>query len=305
MNIRVCEVGPRDGLQGENTHLSVENRGKLVNFLLGSGLDYVEVGSFVNPKAVPAMAQTDAIVPLIDRDSSHRLTAVIFNGKGLEQALAAELTGVCLPLVLTDQLSLKNNRCTVDEAQDRVTRLAKEAKAHGLFVRIDLAPSWVCPYEGDVPSSRVLRAYEAMMESSVDEIALCDTIGWASPQAVSSLCDDIVRGYGSEKLAVHLHDTQGFGVVNAQAALNAGVRIFDASVGGLGGCPFARGARGNLATEDLVLLAKRQGIDTGVNLELLHDVVSWLEPKLGRELGGQTKKFWQSLREEQRDEING
>lgn len=294
-SIRICEVGLRDGLQGYPDPLAFEDRLLLFEGLQESGLNYIELGSFVNPKAVPQMAETARLFQEISRHQRQELTALIFNEKGLDQASACEASGVAIVVVHTETLSQKNNRCSQEESLNRGLKLAREAKARGLMTRIDLAPSWHCPYEGPVPQKVILASVAAFEEEDVDEICLCDTIGWASPYEVKSLLQAVAENHSLTKIGVHFHDTQAMGMANAVVALDLGIRIFDSSFGGLGGCPFAKGARGNIATEDLVLLAHRMGYDTGIDLNILHKKIESFSGILRTRLGGRTSAFWQSL----------
>ncbi len=302
--IKICEVSPRDGLQGECHIPTSDFKVGMVNNLVKAGMNYVEVGSFVSPKAVPAMAQTGEVFGGLDRSLDTKFTALVLNDKGFERALAAEVDGICVVMVVSESLCQKNNGVRPAEALNRARNIIRQAKDRNLFVRLDIAPAWVCPYDGPVPISMVERAVLSLAAEGVDEVALCDTIGAASPEDVSRLIAHFLPTLGEDKLAVHLHDTQGLGLANAYAALAAGCRIFDSSAAGLGGCPFAKGARGNLATEDLVLLCHKLGYSTGVDLSKLHKVVGDLEVEFERSLGGGTRSFWQSLTQEKKDAFN-
>lgn len=285
-HVEICEVAPRDGLQSESCQLSVDNKLALIRSLAACGARQIEIGSFVGPKAVPAMANTDAVAEQLKTQplSGVRTLGLIMNDKGLERALAAGVDGVCIVTVLSDTLCHKNNNCAADEATRRAAYLTTAARAAGLYTRVDIATAWACPYEGKIPEARLLQHAERVYAAGPDEVALCDSIGHAHPLEVFERCRKIGALYGHERLVVHLHDTLGFGLANAAAALLAGVRRFDAAIFGLGGCPFARGARGNLATEDLVRLCNASGFATGYDLEALLALNSMLEPMIGRPL---------------------
>ena len=302
--IRICEVSPRDGLQGECHIPSIAFRQKMINCLTKSGLSYVEIGSFVSPKAVPAMAETDEVIRGVHRNATTKMTGLVLNERGFDRAMAAEVDGICVVMVVSETLCRKNNGVAPREAFERARKIIRLAKSYNLFVRLDLAPAWVCPYDGTTPISVVERTVLDLADEGVDEVSLCDTIGAATPKDVKILVDRLLPSVGQERLGVHLHDTRGLGLANAYAALEAGCRLFDASVAGLGGCPFAKGARGNLATEDLVLMAHQMGYKTGVGLSDLHSVVDLLEQEFGRKLGGGTRSFWQSLNKEKQDDFD-
>ncbi len=294
--VHICEVGPRDGLQNEPVSLSLDDRAAMVAGLMAAGLEQIEIGSFVNPKAVPAMADTDQLVPQLKRVHGNQLRALglVMNERGFDRALAAGVDGVCIVTVVSKTLCLKNNGCEPDEAAARAVALIKRARAAGLFVRVDVATAWVCPYEGVIPLASVLRQADQIWEYQPDELAFCDSIGHAHPLQVASLFAACGERYGLDRLVAHFHDTQAMGLANAAAALLQGVRRFDASIGGLGGCPFAPGAKGNLATEDLVHLCERSGFTTGIHVAKLWSVVQQLEARIGRPLGGQSRAWFSS-----------
>lgn len=308
----ICEVGPRDGLQNEKAFLSLDLKEKLINDLVACGLSQIEVGSFVSPKAVPAMADTDQ---LVERLKSRRLWAqkggsavgaldrdpvflgLVLNEKGLERALACGVDGVCIVAVVSDTLSAKNNRCSARESFETAVYLVRQAKSQGLLTRVDIATAWNCPYEGEISLSQVIPLADLIWEQEPHELAFCDSIGHASPFRVAELFDFFGHRYGFERLAAHFHDTKGLGLANAASALLAGVRRFDASIGGLGGCPFAPGAKGNLATEDLIHLVHECGWQTGISLDSLWKLVDFCKSSLSKEhLGGQSAAWFQSLK---------
>jgi hydroxymethylglutaryl-CoA lyase len=293
------EVGPRDGLQSEKQTLPLEAKKELIFGLMNAGVRNIEAGSFV--KAIPQLADTDALIPLLAEHplrAQTRLTGLVFNSKGLERALAAGVDGVCVVAIPSDALSLKNAGVAAQEGLQRALALADEAKGHGLFVRVDLATSWVCPFEGAMPETRVLEFASAFLEkTSVDELALADTIGHAHPVQVYSTFSKLAGHFSATRLAAHFHDTQGLALANVTAAMAAGVRVFDSSLGGLGGCPFAPGAAGNLATEDFVLMAQKFSPPQIQSIELpaLWNTLAQVERQIGRALGGRSSQWWRSL----------
>ena len=295
--LTICDVSLRDGLQNEKTPISTEAKLALLDDLAAAGLTTLELTSFVSPKAVPQMADADAVTAAaLARHPSLRGVGLIFNEKGYERALAAGAKSVALVLIVSDSLSRSNSGKTADEWLEAYQALVGRIKADGVWVRGYLAGSWVCPFEGQIDPARALHYADALMSMGTDELCATDPIGHAQPEQVESLSAELVGRFGAEKLAVHLHDTLAFGLANAAAAMRAGVRIFDASLGGLGGCPFAPGAAGNLATEDLVLMAHKMGYQTGVDLDRLWDAVYRFEPVIGRPIGGRSRVWYDGQR---------
>jgi hydroxymethylglutaryl-CoA lyase len=290
--VRIIEVGLRDGLQNERAPITTEHKLAMADGLLKAGLRHLEVTSFVSPKAVPMMADATQVMRHVRQSApdAHAM-GLIFNDKGLDSALEADCRAIGLVLIVSDSLSKSNSGRTPDEWLEAYRALIARAKAHGVWVRGYVAGAWVCPFEGQVPLERVLRYADFLWEQGVDELCPTDPIGHAHPLQVGALCEAFARRYDVGRVAVHLHDTQALGLANATAALSAGIRRFDTSVGGLGGCPFAPGAAGNLATEDFVLMAHKMGYETGVNFDALWDVIAQLEPLMGRRIGGRVRAW--------------
>lgn len=290
--IAICEVGPRDGLQNEKTPASLAQKSKFCDLLLESGIQQIEIGSFVNPKVLPNMADTDYI--LANMSSAQKFTSVglIFNEKGLQRAVKAGVSGVCIVSIMSDTLCEKNTGKKAAQTLDLCLDLANKAKGHGLKIRIDLAPAWTCPFSGPMDPALVQDFADNLWELQPDELALCDTVGQAHPKEVFSLFSQLGKRYETKNLVGHFHDTQGLGLANIFAAIQAGVRSFDASLGGLGGCPFAPQSRGNVATEDVVFLCEKMGFTTGIQLKELWNCIPLMESIVKRPLGGQTKSWW-------------
>ncbi|RMG95311.1 MAG: hydroxymethylglutaryl-CoA lyase [Chloroflexi bacterium] len=296
--LKIYEVGPRDGLQNEATAVTTEQKLRLIDGLVKAGLRHIEVTSFVHPKAVPQMADADAVMRATLQkhgDKGINFVGLVFNQKGYDRALAAGCRHMAFGVAVSETMSQKNTRMSTRQALNITRSLLEQARRDGVWTRVYLITAWVCPFEGPVPPHKTIAVAEEVWAMGVDELALGDTIGHAHPLEVGRLVEDLGRRLDINKLAVHLHDTQALGLANATAALQAGVRIFDSSVGGLGGCPFAPGAAGNLATEDLVFLAYKMGLGTGVDFDALWQVVYEMEQIVGRPVGGRIRQWWESV----------
>lgn len=295
-HIKIYEVGPRDGLQNESTPVNTDQKNQLVDGLVRAGLQHIELTSYVHPKAVPQMADADSVMhtnrtkyPFTD------FIGLVFNQRGYDRAMSSGCRSMAFGVSVTETFSQKNTRMSSQRALEITRDLVAQAKRDGIWTRVYVMTAWVCPFEGPTPPNRAIALTEKLWELDVDELAIADTIGHANPLDVGRLMEELGRRMDMSKLAVHLHDTQAIGLANATTALQAGVRIFDSSVGGLGGCPFAPGAAGNLATEDLVFLAYKMGIGTGVDFQKLWDVVWELEKIIGRPIGGRIRQWWESV----------
>lgn len=287
--VTIVEVGPRDGLQNERETVPLEAKRALIEALDAAGLTRMEVGSFVSPKWVPQMADTGALVASL-APLRARASVLVPNAKGLEAALATDVPEIVVFAAATEAFSKKNTNCTVAEATARLTDVIVEARRRGRSVRVDISCATHCPYEGAVAPGPVARLAETLMAAGGCELALCDTIGKATPQAVKAVIDATARAVPCDRLAWHGHDTYGQALVNVLAALERDVRVFDSSVTGLGGCPFAPGAAGNLATEDLVYLLHGEGVATGVDLERLAAAGRAISAALGRPPAGRVAR---------------
>lgn len=297
--ISIYEVGLRDGLQNERTAVSTPDKVHLLEGLASAGLRRLEVTSFVNPNAVPQMADAPDVVAAAARHAELRPTALVINEKGYDRARAAGVRSIAMVVVITETLAQRNSRMSVADGLATCRRVLERARQDGVDRRVYLAPAFVCPFEGAVAPDHVARCADAIgAGEDTFEIAIADTIGHAHPLEVGRLFETFASRFGAARLAAHLHDTQGLALANAAAAISAGVRTIDASVGGLGGCPFAPGAAGNLATEDLVLMVQKMGFETGVDLAALHRVVSDAERIIGRPLGGRSRAWWKRTEEE-------
>lgn len=303
-NVKIVEVGPRDGLQNEATNIPTDDKVKLIDALADAGLKNIEVTSFVSPKWIPQLADASEVAKGLAKlgISSRGAKAVttsclVPNLKGYERFKESQIDELALFMSATESHSKKNINKTIDEAIAALKEVADVAKADGYRIRCYLSVVFECPYEGRVPSSQVLQVTEKLVTIGVDEVSLGDTIGAATPVAVYNMVNDISRYVDKNKLALHFHDTRGTALANVEAGLAAGVTIFDASLGGLGGCPYAPGAAGNLATEDLVYMLQGMGIDTGVNLEKLVNAGALAQKLLNKQLPGRYLKAALATRE--------
>ncbi len=298
--LRICEVGLRDGLQNEARVVETATKLALLDGLADAGLRFIEAASFVRPSAVPQMADSDAVMEAaIARypQPPYFFTGLVFNDRGYDRALAAGCRGIAIAMTVTESFARANNRMTIKEAIETGRRLARRARQDGLWVRVYLSTAWVCPFEGYTPPQRTIAVAEEVWSWDVDEISVADTIGFASPLEVGRLMETLGKRLDINRLAVHLHDTQALGLANMTEAVQAGVRTIDASIGGLGGCPFAPGAAGNLATEDVALLAYKLNLSTGVDLEKLMALLPAIEAAVGHRVGGRIRAWWESNRE--------
>ena len=280
--VRVVEVGPRDGLQNEKQALSLASKVELVNRLSRSGLSYIEAGSFVSPKWVPQMASSDALFNEIDRAPGVTYAALTPNLRGYESARDCKADEVAVFAAASEAFSQKNINCSISESIDRFRDLASEAKADGLRIRGYVSCIFACPYDGAVPVNTVIDTCQQLFDLGCYEVSLGDTIGVGTAYDTKKLLNALSHHFDPNTLALHLHDTYGQAIASVYAGLEAGIRCFDASVSGLGGCPYAQGATGNLATEDLVYLLHSGGFSTGIDLNALLDAGNYISAELGR-----------------------
>jgi hydroxymethylglutaryl-CoA lyase len=262
--VRIVEVGPRDGLQNHATTYPTETKRRFVEALFDAGLQTVEITSFVRPDLVPQLADADELFRQVARDD-RRCLALVANERGLERAKRAGARAVSLVAAATDGFSKANTGRDALEGRQLLARLARAARADGMWVRGYVSTCFRCPYDGEVPPARAIEALLEVATAEVDQVVVSDTLGDADPRQVADVCTPVLAEVGADRVALHLHDTYELGMANLLAALELGIRIFDGAVAGMGGCPFAPGARGNLATEKIVLLCDRLGLTTGVS----------------------------------------
>ncbi|MCW2675839.1 MAG: hmgL [Modestobacter sp.] len=283
MDVAICEVGPRDGLQNEAEVLSPELRAELANRMARTGVPRVEVASFVDPKRVPQMAGAEEVLAAVSPRGDVIRAALVLNERGYERLRTTSCEEVHVAFCVTESFNQRNQGCSVQDSLRQALTIIAAAHGDGRRATVTLAASFGCPFEGSVDPARVLRLAEQLTDA--DEIIFADTIGVGVPRQVTKLLTGAT--HLGTPLGLHLHNTRNTGYANAYAAVEAGVAVLDASVGGIGGCPFAPRATGNIATEDLLYMLDREGVDTGVDIDEVIRVAEWLEKILGRQLTGQ------------------
>jgi hydroxymethylglutaryl-CoA lyase len=281
-SVTIVEVGPRDGLQNESNTLSTALRIELIDRLSQCGVPVIEAGSFVSPKWVPQMAGTDKVLAGIDALPGTRYPVLVPNLHGYELAVAAGAKEIALFTAASESFSQKNTNCSITESISRMKSVTGKAKAADLRVRAYISCVLGCPYEGAIEASAVAAICEQLIQMGCDEISLGDTIGTGTPAAANALIREVEAVTPITQLAVHFHDTYGQALANILACLDAGIRIIDSSVSGLGGCPYASGASGNVATEDVVYMLEGLGLETGIDLQALATTGEWISKQLHR-----------------------
>ncbi|WBO21338.1 hydroxymethylglutaryl-CoA lyase [Sphingomonas abietis] len=278
--VRIVEVGPRDGLQNEASVVTPSQRIALIEALVSSGLETVEAGSFVSPKWVPQMAGSGDVLRGLPPRPGISYPVLVPNLRGLEDAMAAGAREIALFLAASESFSRKNINCSIDESFERVAPVVQMAKANGIAVRGYVSCVLGCPYEGEVALASVVSVAERLIELGCYEISLGDTIGVGTPGKARAMVECVSGSIPTKNLAIHFHDTYGQALANVLACLETGIAVVDSAAGGLGGCPYAAGASGNLATEDLLYMLDGLGIATGVDLERLLDAVTYIADDL-------------------------
>jgi hydroxymethylglutaryl-CoA lyase len=282
--VRIVEVGPRDGLQNEAAAIATADKIAFVDRLSDAGHSTIEVSAFVSPKWVPQMADAEAVFAGITRRPGTRYTALVPNLAGLARAVAARVDEIAIFAAASESFSSRNINQTIAESLETYARVCAQARDAGLKVRAYVSTAFGCPFEGAVAPTAVAAVARALVDMGAYEVAVSDTIGIAHPAQVPRVLDAVVAQVPLSAVALHFHDTRGTALANVLAALQYGVTTFDASAGGLGGCPYAPGATGNLATEDLLYMLDGYGIETGVSLEKALAASRFIEPKIGHAL---------------------
>src|SRR4051812_28935024 len=288
--VRIVEVGPRDGLQNEATIVPTAKKAEFIRLLSAAGLQDIEVASFVHPKWVPQLADAQEVVSQIEPAVNVRYSALVPNMKGLERALASGIRRIAIFTAASETFNRKNINMGIQESIDGFKPVVERALTEGMSVRGYVSACFLCPYEGAVSKEKVADVTRALFDLGVDEVSVGDTIGAATPRDVEITCGYLQREFAGHKLAMHFHDTYGMAIANVYQALQMGFTTFDSSAGGLGGCPYAPGASGNVATEDLVYLLDRLGIETGVDLKLVRRASYFIAQELARDLPSRVLK---------------
>ena len=280
--VKMVEVGPRDGLQNEQQTIGAEIKIELVERLAAAGFPNVEAAAFVSPKWVPQMATSSDVMRAIKRRPGVVYSALVPNLKGFEAALAGDVDEVVIFGAASEAFSQKNINCSIAESIERFRAVAEAAKRHHKRLRAAVSCAFGCPYQGEVPLSAVADVVRRLRELGCDEIDIADTIGVATPDKVRPVMETAMREFPVEGLSGHFHDTYGQALANIYASLEAGITIFHSSVAGLGGCPYAKGATGNVASEDVLYMMQGLGIDTGIDLDAVVDAGQFISAQLGR-----------------------
>ena len=290
MHIELVEVGPRDGLQSEPDVMSTEMKVELIRRLVDAGLKRIEVASFVNPKRVPQMADAEAVLAALPARSGVHYVGLVLNRKGFDRALAAGCKEIGMVTAATESFAERNQGASIENTIAAWEEIAPLARAAGIRAQVTISVAFGCPFEGEVDPQRVVDIAMRLAKSAPLEIAIADTIGVAVPNQVTALVERFKLALPGMPLRCHFHNTRNTAVANAYAAVAAGVRTLDSSVGGVGGCPFAPNATGNVATEDLLYMLSRAGFDTGVDLSKLIETARWLQDQRGRPVPSMVSK---------------
>jgi hydroxymethylglutaryl-CoA lyase len=278
--VRIVEVGPRDGLQNQPRTLGVEQKAEFIRLLGEAGLRDIEVASFVHPQWVPQLADADALIPLLPSVPSIRYSALVPNMKGLERALKTSIKRIAVFTAASETFNRKNINMGVAESIEVFRPVVERALKEGMSVRGYLSTCFVCPYEGPISKEKVSEVTRALFELGVDEVSIGDTIGAATPLDVEDTVGHLVTQFPASQLAMHFHDTYDMAITNVFASLQLGISVFDSSAGGIGGCPYAPGATGNVATEKLLYLFDRLKIETGISLPRLKHAAQYINTAL-------------------------
>jgi hydroxymethylglutaryl-CoA lyase len=280
--INIVEVGPRDGLQSEPEILSTATKVEFIIRAIDAGVTRLEVASFVHPKRVPQMADAEALLAELPLTDDVSYIGLVMNERGLDRALATPVHEIGMVVVATDTYNQRNQGVPTGESIKTWLQIAARAKANGKIANVMISSAFGCPFEGEVSPARIIDIAKKMMEAEPAELGIADSIGVAVPNQITELLGMLQNAVGPIPLRCHLHNTRNIGLANAQAAINSGAASIDASIGGIGGCPFAPAATGNIPTDDLLYMLNRSGIETGVSLEKIIATSEWLEQELGR-----------------------
>ena len=279
--IEIVDVSPRDGLQSQPVLLSVEHKLELINRLIDAGIRRMEAVSFVNPKRVPQMADAEQVVRGLPQRDDVTFIGLVLNLRGFERAVACNIDEINCAVVASDTFNLRNQGATTEQTMVVIEEITREVRAAGINMGVTVSAAFGCPFEGEIPQEKVVRLVQRLAAMGYTGISLADTIGAAGPSDVAALVKRIRTLEPALSLSCHFHNTRNTAVANTYAAIQEGVRSFDASCGGVGGCPFAPAATGNVATEDLLYMIHRMGLKTGINIDKIIETAKWLEGPLG------------------------
>ncbi|WP_217586049.1 hydroxymethylglutaryl-CoA lyase [Lentibacillus saliphilus] len=282
--VQIKEVGPRDGLQNEKKQVTTADKVAWIDMLSESGVQEIEYSSFVHPKWVPQLSDAHDVGRQIKRQPGVRYSALVPNMKGLELALEAGIDGASVFMSASESHNQKNINKTIDDTYPVLSEVISEAKKVNKHVTGYVSTVFDCPYEGKIKPEAVIRVCDELLDAGVDDLSLGDTIGTAVPSQVEALLDVVLTRYPKDKVIMHYHDTRGMAIANIMTSMSYGITRFDSSVGGLGGCPYAPGAAGNVATNDILYLMHGMGIETGIDERILHDAALFMQNKLGKTL---------------------
>ena len=283
-SVTLIEVGPRDGLQTQPKYVPVDKKIELIERSIAAGLKRIQVTSFVHPKLVPQMADAEAVCAHLPRCNDVQFNGLVLNERGLERAHKAGLKHIDTGVPASETLSQRNANASIEEGMQRMAAIVKKARGYSISVRAGVQTAFGCVYEGAIPQERVVKMCEQFLAMGIDELTLADSAGLGNPLQMKQMLADIMPLSGDTPVVLHLHDTRGMGIANMYAALECGVRYFDTSFGGLGGCPFIKGAKGNIATEDSANMLHELGIETGIDIEQVGVISRDLEQFFGRGL---------------------
>ncbi|MCP3025950.1 hydroxymethylglutaryl-CoA lyase [Halobacillus sp. A5] len=298
--VTIKEVGPRDGLQNESEQIPTEVKVNWINLLSHAGFQSIEISSFVNPKWIPQLKDAKEVAMGIERKSGISYAALVPNYKGLQAALDSNLDEVAVFMSASEAHNKNNINKTIDETYPVLSEVVQEAKHHKKRVRGYVSTVFGCPYEGEIPFNQVAAICEKLLQMGVDEISLGDTIGVADPKQVDAFFEEIKGNLPFSKLAMHFHNTNGMALANILVSLQHGITTFDSALGGLGGCPYAKGASGNLATDDLVHMLHKMGINTGIDEVKLREAARYIQQSLNKELNSHQMQIYNRTTKEAR-----
>ena len=284
--LEIIDVAPRDGLQSQSVLVDTQTKLALISRLVEAGVKRIEVVSFVNPKRVPQMADADELLAALPRHEDVSYIGLVLNMRGYERALTSNIDEINCVVVASDTFNQRNQGASTEQTMQNIAEIMKQNEASGMTAGVTIGAAFGCPFEGEVDPDVVVELAKRLADMGVAEIALADTIGVAVPSDVARLVSAVQEVIGAANLRCHFHNTRNTGVANAYAAVQEGVRILDSSCGGVGGCPFAPAATGNVATEDILYMLERMGMETGVNIQKIIDTALWLEGPLQTQMPG-------------------